>query len=299
LETPLTQQNSKSALPPARYVFGDECWADIDGYRMRYLRAGNGPPIVLIHGLMAHSFSWRFNLPVLAQKFTVYAVDLLGIGYSDRPPKGAFSYDLPSTADRMLRWMQKLGIHDASVLGTSHGGGLSIAMASQDQQQRSALIARLVLAAPVNPWTTVGHKRTKLFSTRLGGLMLKAIVPWLGIKRSVMLGRMYGDRKKLTQETFEGYRTPLMMPGTIDYGIAIARSWRADIAHLAVCVDHILNLPVLLIWGDRDVMVPLASGKKLNQYLKNSRLVVFPGVGHLPYEENPDEFNRILLEFLE
>lgn len=265
---------------------------------MRYLRAGSGPPIVLIHGLMAHSFSWRFNMPVLARKFTVYAVDLLGIGYSERPPKGVLPLDLPHTADRMLRWMQQLGIQDSTLVGTSHGGGLAIAMASRDRQKHSGLMSKLVLVAPVNPWTTVGHKRTKLFGTRLGGLMLRAIVPWLGINRSIVLGRMYGDHKKLTQETFEGYRTPLMIPGTIDYGIAIARNWKADIAHLKSCVERILDLPTLIIWGDRDVMVPLSSGKELSHHLKNSRLVVFSGVGHLPYEENPEEFNRVLLEFL-
>lgn len=281
-----------------RYIFGEECWAEMEGYWMRYLRAGSGPPLVLLHGLMAHSFSWRFNWQVLSKKHTVYAVDLLGIGYSDRPPVGAIPLDLPHTAERMLRWMQQEGIRNAAVVGTSHGGGLAIAMANLDQKRHSGLISKLILVSAVNPWTTVGHKRTKLFSTRLGGLMLKALVPWLGIKRSIMLGRMYGDRTKLTRETFLGYRKPLMLPRSIDYGIGIAKSWATDIPYLKGCIEQISSLPILLVWGDRDRMVPLKSGEELNRHLKNSRLVELPGVGHLPYEENPAEFNRALLEFL-
>ncbi len=298
LETPLSRQRVTGRLSNERFVFGEERFADVDGYRMRYLRAGSGPPVVLIHGLMAHSFSWRFNLPALSRKYSVYAVDLLGIGYSERPPLGTLPMDLPRTAQRMLRWMKNEGIQSAAVVGTSHGGGIAIAMASLDRQHDSGLISKLILVAPVNPWTTVGHKRTKLFSTRLGGVLLKALVPWLGIRRSTMLGRMYGDPRKLTQETFEGYRRPLMMAGSIDYGVSICKTWASDIKFLRECVEHIVEMSILLIWGDRDRMVPVQSAEKLSRHLKKSRLVVFHGVGHLPYEECPDEFNRVLLEFL-
>jgi pimeloyl-ACP methyl ester carboxylesterase len=270
----------------------------MDGYRMRYLRAGNGPPLVLIHGLLGYSFSWRFNWQALAKKYTVYAVDLLGIGYSDRPQIGAVPFDLPRTAERMLLWMEQTGIRDAALLGTSHGGGLALAMAASDRKNKSGLISKLILVAAVNPWTTVGHHRARLFSTRIGGLMLKAIAPWLGISRSVMLERMYGDRSKITLETLTGYRKPLLLPRSIDYGMAIAKSWGNDLPHLVGCVETVSGMPVLLIWGDHDRLVPLASGQELKRHLKGAEMVVMKSVGHLPYEESPGEFNRVLLEFL-
>jgi pimeloyl-ACP methyl ester carboxylesterase len=270
----------------------------MDGYRMRYLRAGNGPPLVLIHGLLGYSFSWRFNWQALAEKYTVYAVDLLGIGYSDRPLAGTVPFDLPRTAERMSRWMEQSGIRDAALLGSSHGGGIALAMTAADQKGKSGLISKLILVASVNPWTTVGHHRVRLFSTRIGGLMLKAIAPWLGISRSVMLERMYGERAKVTVETLVGYRKPLMLPRSIDYGLAIARSWGNDLLHLQGCVEAVSDMPVLLIWGDHDRLVPIASGHELKRHLKKADMVVLRGIGHLPYEESPEEFNRILLEFL-
>lgn len=270
----------------------------MDGYRMRYLRAGKGPAIVLIHGLLGYSFSWRFNWEVLAKQHTVYAVDLLGIGYSDRPPMGAASFALPNTAERMLRWMGAEGIRNATLLGTSHGGGVAIAMASLDQQRRTGLIAKLVLVSAVNPWTTVGHTRVRFFRTRLGGAMLKVAAPWLAISRSAMLGRMYGDRSKVTKETFVGYRKPTLLPRSIEYGLEIVQTWDKDILYLRNCVEHIETLPTLLIWGDRDNLVPLTSARELKNHLKNSELMIMNGIGHLPYEERPEEFNQILLRFL-
>ena len=65
----------------------EECWMDFDGIRMRYLRAGSGPPLILLHGLMAYSFSWRFTLSALAPYATLYAPDLPGAGFSDRPAR--------------------------------------------------------------------------------------------------------------------------------------------------------------------------------------------------------------------
>ena len=63
----------------------EECWMELEGARMRYLRAGSGPPLILLHGLLGYSFSWRYTLPALTPYATVYALDLLGAGFSDRP----------------------------------------------------------------------------------------------------------------------------------------------------------------------------------------------------------------------
>lgn len=82
----------------------EECWMDFDGARMRYLRAGSGPPLVLLHGLMAYSFSWRFVLPALAPYATLYAPDLLGAGFSDRP--GGIDHSMQGTALRVTRFVK-------------------------------------------------------------------------------------------------------------------------------------------------------------------------------------------------
>jgi pimeloyl-ACP methyl ester carboxylesterase len=268
----------------------------MDGYRMRYLRAGSGPPLVLIHGLLGYSFSWRFNWQVLAERFTVYAIDLLGIGFSDRPPVAAVPLDVPHTAERMLRWIQREGMRDAIVVGTSHGGGLAIAIASLDQQRRSNLVSKLVLVAAVNPWSRTGFRRATVFSNAFGAAALRLISPWIG---AYMLRRMYGSRVRPTAETLAGYQAPMKLPRSLDYGLAIAKTWRdIDIPHLKKCAADIADIPALLVWGDQDVLVPLSSAQEMVKHMKNVKLVVLERVGHLPYEEAPDEFNQALLDFL-
>jgi pimeloyl-ACP methyl ester carboxylesterase len=285
-------------LYPDRFIFGEECWATVAGHRMRYLRAGSGPPLVLIHGLFGYSFSWRFNWEALAKEFTVYAVDLLGMGFSDRPIAWSVPFDLPATADRMLDWMSQSGIRDAVLLGTSHGGGLALAMAARDRQKRNGLIRKLVLVAGVNPWTTRGHKRAAVFGHPIGGAIFKMLAPIVGIPKLSMLQRMYGDNSQLTDATRNGYSQSVDLPRTVDYGLAICRSWRSDLAYLRTATEQIGDLPTLLIWGRRDKVVPVASGEELKRHLKNAKLVVMERAGHLPYEEYPEEFNPILLEFL-
>ncbi len=295
----ITEQKSSDVLPKSgRFIFGGECWSQVAGHRMRYLRAGSGRPVVLIHGLLGYSFSWRFNWEVLAKEFTVYAPDLLGIGYSDRPAVGSLPYDLLATADRMLDWMELVGLQNAVLVGTSHGGGLALVMAGRDRQQKRGLIGKLVSVAGVNPWTPVGHLRAKIFGHPIGSAVFKMLAPFLGMARLAMLERMYGDNTRITQETIQGYREPLELPRSLDYGIAIARNWERDLACLPDAVEQIGDLPTLLIWGAKDKVVPLVGGVELKRHLKNSEMAIMEQAGHLPYEEYPEEFNRILLEFL-
>ncbi len=265
---------------------------------MRYLRAGSGPPLVLIHGLLGYSFSWRFNWEALAREFTVYAVDLLGIGYSERPPVGSVPYDLNSTAQRMLDWMASVGIRDSVLVGTSHGGGLALVMTARDRQEKRGLIGKLVSVDGVNPWTPVGHLRAKIFGHPVGSAVFKMLAPVLGMARLAMLERMYGDNSRITRETLEGYRRALELPRSLDYGIAVARQWQSDLACLPEAIEQIGDLPALVIWGKKDKVVPLSSGIQLQQHLKNAQLEVMDRAGHLPYEEYPEEFNHILLRFL-
>src|SRR5579862_6633429 len=97
----------------------EECWTEIDGARMRYLRTGSGPALILLHGLLAYSFSWRFTMPALAPYATVYAPDLLGAGFSDRP--SGLDHSMRATAKRVLRFIENLELSSFDLLGTSRG----------------------------------------------------------------------------------------------------------------------------------------------------------------------------------
>src|SRR5579864_3437931 len=98
------QQNPASTVPNLGEGI-EECWMDCEGARMRYLRAGVGPPLILLHGLFAYSFSWRYTLPALAPYATLYAPDLLGAGFSDRPRD--LDHAMRGTALRVLNFAEK------------------------------------------------------------------------------------------------------------------------------------------------------------------------------------------------
>lgn len=131
----------------------EESWINLDGGRMRYLRAGSGPPLVLLHGLFGYSFSWRYTIPALAPYATVYAPDMLGAGFSDRPPN--LDDSMRGTARRMLRFVEQVGVSSFDLLGTSHGGAVAMMAAAECLDASSNLrVRRMVLVAPVNPFSS-------------------------------------------------------------------------------------------------------------------------------------------------
>lgn len=291
-------QNVSVSLWPGRFIFGEERWADVCGHRMRYLCGGSGPPLLLVHGLMGYSFSWRRNLKELADHYTVYAMDLPGIGFSERPPRGGYEFDLKSIAERLLVWMDSEGMRGADVIGTSHGGGIAMFMADIDQQKATGLVDKLVLVASINPWSKVGRRRTRFFAHRFGAMCMRAFQPSLGLLREWGLRRMYADPRKITEETRAGYDAPLVIRGTVDYLLGIVQYWHEDLAKVEAAMQRISEKRILLLWGAQDRAVPVQSAYEMHKRLPCSDLVVFEGVGHLPYEESPLEFNTTVLQFL-
>src|ERR1700675_2994647 len=125
---PSNQDPSEAASSSANDGI-EENWINLDGARMRYLRAGSGPPLVMLHGLFGYSFSWRYTMPGLAPYATVYAPDMLGAGFSDRPV--GLDHSFRGTAQRLLRFIEGLGISSFDLLGTSHGGAVAMMAAAE------------------------------------------------------------------------------------------------------------------------------------------------------------------------
>ena len=151
----------------------EECWMDLDGARMRYLRAGSGPALILLHGLLGYSFSWRYTMPALAPYATVYALDLLGAGFSDRPR--GIDHSMHGTALRVLKFAENLGIESFDLLGTSRGGAVAMAAAAEglDALTGAPRVRRLVLVAPVNPYSPHGKRLAPFFGSRLGAALFR------------------------------------------------------------------------------------------------------------------------------
>ncbi|HUJ96383.1 MAG TPA: alpha/beta hydrolase [Terriglobales bacterium] len=259
---------------------------------MRYLRAGSGPPLVLVHGLLGYSFSWRFAMPVLAQSAAVFAVDQVGAGYSDRPVDLDCSFS--ASANRLLRFLDQAGIASCDLLGTSHGGAVAMIAASLAPER----VKRLILVAPVNPWSPRGKLLAPLIGNGAIAPLLLHSAPLLEICNKVVLRRMYGDPRRIAPGTMDGYSAPLRLPNALRYPLGVLRNWSRGLGELRQAFPGIREIPTLLVWGTFDTAVHPTSCTCLRQEFSRCRLVMMEGIGHLPYEEVPEDFNRIVIEFL-
>ena len=280
--------------PPEAQI--EERWLELPDGRMRYLKAGSGPALILIHGLMGYSFSWRFTIPALAPNATVYAIDNLGAGLS--PANDGIDASVRATAERVLQFADALGITDFDLLGTSHGGGVAIMVAAVCAERKDARLRRLVLVAPVNPWSPHGTRLAPFLGSAAGSFVFRSMFESWPSLHDLGLRRLFGDGAKIPPDSLEGYRMPLLKNHVFRHGFRILRNWTADLAELETALPKIRDYPTLLIWGTKDRAVDFRSAEPLRRNFRDARLLAFEGVGHLPYEETSEDFNRALIDFL-
>lgn len=283
-------------LPPPvirrnTYTIEDH-WITLDGARMRYLRTGSGPALLLVHGLLGYSFSWRYALPALAAQSTVHAVDMLGVGFSDRPAN--LDGRLRANADRLLRFLDAVSVDSCDLLGTSHGGAVAMMTAALAPER----VRKLMLVAPVNPWSERGKRMAAFLSGPVIAPLFLSIAPHLQPFHGYFLRRLYGDPLRIRPGTLEGYSAPFALPGAFRSGLEILRTWSCDLDELRAMLPRIAHIPTLLLWGAKDAAVPSSSAEPLRRQFHDCRVQMLNGVGHLPYDEAPEEFNRAVEQFL-
>jgi pimeloyl-ACP methyl ester carboxylesterase len=270
----------------------EETFVDVRGRRIYYVHAGNGRPMLLIHGLVGSSANWRNNIGGLAQHASVYAIDLVNMGKSQRI--GGLDAGLRATANRIVEVMNALDIAEADIAAHSHGGAVALMLAALHPRR----VRRLVLFAPANPYCRSSDLMVSIYSTPWGGL-LAWMLPYLpaAIQR-IALGDMYGGADRVADSCLQEIVDGLRSPGTLRHVLCIIRCWFTDMAKLKRVLGRVKRIPTLLVWGDRDCTVSLSSGIRLKRKLRASELVVVPGGGHSVFEETPAESNRIMLEWL-
>ena len=274
----------------------EEHWLELAGGRMRYLKAGSGPALILLHGLLGYSFSWRFTIPAVAQHTTVYAIDSLGAGLSIAPE--GMNCSIRAAAERVLQFAQAMGFSEFDLLGTSHGGAVAMMLAASCAENQDPRLKRLVLVAPVNPWSQHGRWFAPFVGGAFGSVLFRNTVARWRFLDYLWLRMLFGDGAKIPPDSLEGYRVPVCENQAFHYALQIVKTWTSDLAELELALPKVRDYPTLLMWGTRDRAVSVRSAERLRQNFRDARLVLFQGVGHLPYEEAPEEFNRALIDFL-
>jgi pimeloyl-ACP methyl ester carboxylesterase len=269
----------------------------LHGHRLRYRVAGRGPLLLLIHGIAGRSATWEDVAPALARRFTVLAPDLPGHGASAKP-RG--DYSIGAHANTLRDLAGALGFERGSVVGHSLGGGIAMQFAYQfpERCERLVLVSSGGLGREVH---------ALLRSATLPGAEL--VLPLLfneGTRRSVdsvtrWVGRLglrpAGDLDELRQ-AFASLREPAARRAFLSTARSVidARGQRVDATNRLYLAG---DLPTLIVWGERDALIPVRHAHAAHQRIPGSRLAVFPGAGHFPHRSHPERFADVLLDFLE
>lgn len=261
-----------------------------DGTRMHYVTRGeHGSPVILIHGLMDSALNWSKNLDALAQTHRVWAIDLIGFGFSSRVT--APTYSLKYFARTVQEFMDARGITRASIVGHSLGGAVALELALAEP----ARVERLILIAPgtyvVNlPFALNLAARVPYIPRALIGMAMTSTRARVSAQRHAL-----GNPARFDPQAARQYARPLHVKGTADALVAMAASPRAS--DLPAGLKNIAA-PTLILWGDRDLAVPVEHGGHHERNLPNAEFVILEGAGHTPQIEYPDVVNRLVIDFL-
>lgn len=265
---------------------------DCGGLRLKFIHAGMGPTLILVHGLLGYSFSWRHVIPMLSQHREVFALDMPGAGFSDCSDH--LDCRLKSAAGRLLAFMDAAAIAKCDLVGSSYGGSTAMMLAGLAPSR----IRSLVLVSPANPWSRIGRKRLALLRWPMIARLFPIVARGVRPMHRYFVRRMWGDPRKVASETLDGYSLPLAQRGVFEHAVRIVQSWKPDMEEFKAALPKIAGIPTLLVWGSRDRVVAPASAESIRELLPGAELTTIQGSGHLPYEENPKDFAHIVLDFL-
>lgn len=290
-------RRAERRVPAAEPEVGGLSEVVLHGHRVSYRSAGSGPVVVLVHGITSTSATWANVLPYLAERFTVIAPDLLGHGASAKP-RG--DYSLGAYASGVRDLLVALGHERATFVGHSLGGGVAMQLAYQFPEycERLVLVSSGGLGRDISPLLRAA-------SVPGSELVLPLLVNDQVLGAGRVLGRLLG-RIGLRVHTDVG--EVLRGHASLSDGEARAaflhtlrtivdpRGQRVDASDRLYLAEAI---PFLIIWGERDPIIPVEHGQAADRLVPGSRLEVFADAGHFPHLDDPLRFVRVLTDFMD
>jgi pimeloyl-ACP methyl ester carboxylesterase len=270
--------------------------ARVHGHELAYVRAGRGPRLLLLHGLGCDHRTWLPVMTELSRHFTVIAPDLLGHGRSAKPRA---DYSIAGYANGVRDLLTVLGVDRVTVVGHSLGGGVALQFAYQfpERVERLCLVSSGGIGADVSMLlrlvslpvvTPVLAAMTTLPVRRCGSLALKLLA-----KSRLSRLRDAGELRRIYEQlgdpdTRLAFRS--VVRGVIDWnGQIITLTDRAYLAQ---------QMPVCVVWGDRDPVIPPAHAQMAAEHLPAARVEVLGNAGHFPHQDHPEHFAAIVGEFV-
>ena len=286
-------------LRPVRELTPSLQFRTIHGYRRAFRVAGSGPAILLIHGIGDNSTTWSSVQSKLAQRFTVIAPDLLGHGKSDKPRA---DYSVAAYANGMRDLLSVLDIDRVTVVGHSLGGGVAMQFAYQFPQ----LVDRLILVGAGGVTKDVNFA-LRIASLPMGSEALALLRLPLMLPAMQVLGRVAGTAigsTRLGRDIPEMLRILEDLPEPTA-SAAFARTLRAVVdwrGQVVTMLDRCYlteSVPVQLIWGSHDSVIPVSHAHLAHAAMPGSELEIFERSGHFPFHDDPDRFVEVVERFID
>ncbi|WP_426571180.1 alpha/beta fold hydrolase [Aquihabitans sp. McL0605] len=268
----------------------------IHGHRRAYRVCGSGPALLLLHGIGDSSASWVPLMRTLAEQYTVIAPDLLGHGESDKPRA---DYSVAAYANGMRDLLDVLGIDKATVVGHSLGGGVAAQMTYQHptRVERLALVSSGGVSREVSPFL-------RLASTPAADLFLPFLrFPPVRLTAMAGIELLRRSGTDMGRDAEELSRVLDALPDVAARG-AFSRTlrsvvdWRGQVVTMLDRSYLAEAMPVLLIWGAHDAVIPVAHAQIAHEMMPGSQLEIFADAGHFPHHQDPERFVELLNGFI-
>lgn len=258
----------------------------VDGHTIHYIKQGKGKPLILVHGFAGSTYTWRNLMPLLADQYTIYALDVLGFGLSDKPPDG--NYDMESQGNLLISFMDALNLPSATLIGHSMGG---------------VIIAYAALAAPSKVDALVMIEAgfysggapafLKYIFFPLDRIMTRQFYT-KSFRKKFLLGSYY-NKSLVTDEVVEAYMIPTRTPNALD---AMEQMMSSVGPQKYEGIAENISRPTLIVWGGKVAGVKSEDAKRLNREIQRSQLVSIKECGHYVQEEKPQELAKAIRDFL-
>jgi pimeloyl-ACP methyl ester carboxylesterase len=278
-----------------------------NGIRMHYVIQGEGPLVVLLHGFPEFWYSWRHQIPFLAEHgYTVVAPDLRGYNDTDKPRSG---YDVQTLLRDIVGLIKGVGYEKAIIVGHDWGGALAWVFAMRYPKMTERLI---VLNAP-HPWAFMRELRT-LRQLRKSWYMFIFQIPWLpdymlGRNHAQTIGRLLSEsavqKAAFPPDVLQQYQEAMSKPGVLTaalnyYRASFRSTFRFGSARtIYTDARSLIHTPTLLIWGEQVVALGIELTYGLEQWVPTIQIQRLPDSGHWVQQEKPAKVNELMLQFLQ
>ena len=251
---------------------------DIDGLRIRYKQAGQGAPILLLHGWGGQVESVDPIANALAQQFAITSIDFPGHGESSLPPR---AWHVSDFLDATLKVMDRLELPQPGIVAHSFGGRVSIKLAAQYPQRAGRIL--FTAGAGVVPPASIAKRFKRLVGATAGKLRTAAHAAAPSTDAFV---------ERLGERLF-----PYLASSDYKNAGELRETLRFVVAEDLTSLLHKIQSKCLLVWGDQDQETPLYCGETMKRLIPGAELVVFAGAGHFPYVDQMNKFNMLALKF--